>query len=163
MGIRKANPSTDGAAIAEIYNHYIAETTATFDTEEVSTEDMSQRILNITNEGPYLVYEADGQIIGYAYAHKWKTRTAYDLSYETTIYLRPGHEGQGIGTKLMKELIEECRFRGIHALIACITCPNEPSVRLHKKLGFTPVSHFREVGLKFGSWLDVQDLELVLR
>lgn len=162
MGIRKANPAKDGAAIAEIYNYFITKTTITFDTEEVSVEEMSQRILSISEEGPYLVYEDSGLIIGYAYAHKWKTRAAYDLSYETTIYLKAGHEGQGIGTLLMKELIDECRSHGIHALIACITCPNEPSVRLHEKLGFIPVSHFREVGLKFGSWLDVQDLELIL-
>ena len=162
MGIRQALPH-DGAQLAQIYNHYITETAITFETEEVDAEEMTGRIRSISEEGPYLVYELNNQIVGYAYCHKWKARAAYSLSYETTVYVRPGFERQGIGSSLMERLIEDCRAQGIHALIACITHPNEPSERLHEKLGFTRVSLFREVGRKGGSWLDVQDMELLLR
>ena len=78
------------------------------------------------------------------------------------IYLLPDCVGKGMGTQLMMRLIEECRREGYHALIACLTEPNEDSTSLHTKLGFQKVSHFKEVGLKFGRWLDVSDYELIL-
>ena len=77
-------------------------------------------------------------------------------------YLLPDCVGKGMGTQLMMRLIEECRREGYHALIACLTEPNEDSTSLHTKLGFQKVSHFMEVGLKFGRWLDVSDYELIL-
>lgn len=101
-------------------------------------------------------------IAGYCYAHAWKERAAYRHTLETTVYLASEYQGKGIGKQLMQTLINECRHRGYHALIACITEGNEASNSLHQKLGFKQVSHFEKVGLKFDRWLDVFDYELIL-
>jgi L-amino acid N-acyltransferase YncA len=152
----------DAKSITDIYNHYIVETTITFETKQLTESEMSARIKSISDTSPYLIYEEEGRLLGYCYAHPWKERAAYSKSYETTVYLSPENKGRGIGTKLMKRLISECRQRGFHVLIACITDGNEASNHLHEKLGFKQVSHFRQVGMKFGHWLDVVDYELIL-
>ncbi len=154
--------TNDAAAIKDIYNKYITDTAITFETEQLTEAEMIKRINDIKAAGPYFVYEEDGALIGYCYAHSWKERAAYAKSFETTIYLKPKCKGKGIGTKLMKRLISECRQHGIHALIACITEGNLPSERMHNKLGFIQVSRFRQVGMKFDKWLDVVDYELIL-
>ena len=106
--------------------------------------------------------ENNGKLIGYCYAHPWKERAAYCKTLETTIYLASEAKGKGLGTRLMDRLIDECRNRGYHVLIACITAENEESCQFHERLGFKKVSHFEQVGQKFGRWLDVADYELIL-
>lgn len=101
-------------------------------------------------------------IFKYCYAHLWKEREAYSKTLETTVYLTPESCHKGIGNLLMCRLIDECRSRGYHALIACITADNYSSLRMHESLGFRQVSRFHEAGLKFGRRLDIIDLELVL-
>ncbi len=152
----------DAKAIADIYNQYVAHSVATFDTTPVREEDMQSRIAILSASYPYLVYEVDGEIAGYCYAHSWKEKAAYKYTLETTIYLNPNHQGKGIGRQLMQQLIDECRHGGYHALIACITEGNEASNTLHEKLGFKQVSRFEKVGRKFDRWLDVIDYELLL-
>ena len=152
----------DAAAIAAINNHYVMHSDASFDTEPTDGETMRQRIAAIAAACPYFVCEEEGEVVGYCFAHPWKARPAYGLTLETTVYLAPGHTGKGIGRALMLQLIEACRRRGIHVLIACIAGGNRPSIALHEALGFQAVSHFREVGRKFGRWLDVVDYELIL-
>lgn len=152
----------DALAITNIYNDYITQSVASFETEPLSEEDMRKRIMEISSQYPYFVDERDGEIYGYCYAHAWKERAAYCNTLETTIYISPGHKRQGIGRALMEHLIEACRRQRYHALIACITGGNEGSIRLHLSLGFKQVSHFIEVGNKFGKKLDVVDFELLL-
>lgn len=152
----------DAERIASIYNIYVSQTTITFETEPVSTEVMRGRIDAIASAFPYFVYEYSGEVLGYCYAHLWKDKEAYSKTLETTVYVAPEAGHKGIGTQLMNHLIEECRSRGFHALIACITDGNLPSLRLHHHLGFRQVSRFSEVGRKFDRWLDVIDLELIL-
>ena len=152
----------DAERVASIYNIYVSKTTITFETEPVTTEEMRGRISSISSAFPYFVYEYDGVVLGYCYAHLWKEREAYSKTLESTVYLDPEAFHKGIGTRLMHHLIEDCRRRGCHALIACITADNLPSIQMHSRLGFHEVSHFREVGCKFDCWLDVIDLELVL-
>ena len=159
--IREVRPD-DAAQIAGIYNHYILETTISFETQPLSAEDMRKRIEEISSYFPYLVAENNGKLIGYCYAHPWKERAAYCKTLETTIYLASEAKGKGLGTRLMDRLIDECRNRGYHVLIACITAENEESCRFHERLGFKKVSHFEQVGQKFGRWLDVADYELML-
>ena len=118
--IRNVTPQ-DTAAITKIYNEYIAHTVISFETEPLSEAEMQQRIDRISTAFPYLVYEVDGEVAGYCYAHEWKERAAYRHTLETTVYLSPRHTGKGIGRALMQRLIAECRGRGCHALIACIT------------------------------------------
>lgn len=160
--IRNVN-ATDAQAIAHIYNHYVLNTTISFETQAVTTADMLHRITSISAQYPYLVYEHEGHVVGYCYAHLWKERVAYSQTLETTIYLHPDYCHMGIGKRLMQQLIEQCRAQGFHALIACITGGNEGSIALHRALGFEQRSCFKEVGRKFGAWLDVVDLELILR
>ena len=152
----------DAKAINEIYSKYITDTSITFETETLSDEEMLSRIKELKAEGPYLIYEENGVLLGYCYAHPWKSRAAYSKTFETTVYLSPENKGRGIGTKLMKRLISECRQHGIHALIACITAGNEESNHLHEKLGFKQVSRFEQVGMKFDNWIDVVDYELII-
>lgn len=152
----------DISAIAAIYNEYVEHSTATFDTDKVTPTEMKLRAENIFPEFPYFVYENDGRVVGYCYAHKWKEKTAYQNSVETTVYVSPEYKHFGIGTKLMLKLIAECRERKFHSLIACITGGNEASILLHEKLGFEKVSYFKEVGRKFDSWLDIVDYQLLL-
>ena len=94
-------------------------------------------------------------VVGYVSAAKWKGRSAYRFSVESTIYLDHRSTGQGIGTKLYGQLFSILRSRSIHVVIGGIALPNAASVALHERLGFTKVAHFAEVGFKFGRWVDV--------
>jgi len=152
----------DAEAIADIYNEYILHSTVTFETVPLSAAEMRTRVCEISAVFPYFVYERRGQVWGYCYVHLWKERAAYCHTYETTIYLHPQAQRTGIGVRMMQKLIEACRERDCHALIACITEENEASCRFHQRLGFRCVSHFGQVGRKFGRWLDVADYELLL-
>ncbi len=159
--IRYANLQ-DAGAIVGIYNEYIINSVVTFETEPLCEEEMRTRMGGILDHYPYFVYEEDGKVVGFCYAHPWKERAAYRYTLETTVYLSSSHVGKGLGRSLMERLINECRNCGYKALIACITAENEASVALHTKLDFEKVSHFEKVGLKFGRWLDVVDYELVI-
>ncbi|HYM34436.1 MAG TPA: arsinothricin resistance N-acetyltransferase ArsN1 family B [Steroidobacteraceae bacterium] len=148
--------STDAEALTRIYNHYIRESVITFEEIEVSPQEMASRVAKITELSlPWLVAESEGVVVGYAYASKWKERSAYRFSVETTVYLDPNNTGQGIGSRLYRDLLTSLRGKSVHAVIGGIAQPNEASVALHERLGFTKVAHFKEVGFKFGRWVDV--------
>ena len=123
---------------------------------------MQNRIESITAHYPFLVYEIDNEIVAYAYAARWKVRQAYDYTVESSIYLKVGFEGKKIGSKLYPVLIEELKKRKIHSVLGGISLPNEASIALHEKLGFKKAGVLKEVGFKFGSWIDVAYLELLL-
>lgn len=159
--IRHFRPS-DAPAIASIYNHYVEHTTASFEDESLSTEEMCRRIELYDRDVPVLVWEEDGRIEGYCYAHRWKGYAAYAATFEETIYLRPEARGKGAGRALLEALIGHCRQRGVHVLVACITGENTKSCLFHERMGFEKVSEFREVGCKMGRWLDVVDYQLIL-
>ncbi|ELX10549.1 phosphinothricin N-acetyltransferase Bar [Janthinobacterium sp. HH01] len=159
--IRPATPD-DAAAIVAIYNHYIATTTISFEEHAVTPEEMAGRIRDVTAGLPWLVYEQDGVVLGYAYATKWRARSAYRFAAETSVYLEFGQGGKGIGKALYKALLEELRIREIHMAIGGIAQPNEASVALHESLGFEKVAHFKQVGRKFDRWIDVGYWELQL-
>jgi phosphinothricin acetyltransferase len=159
--IRAATPD-DAAAIAAIYNHYIATTTISFEEQAVTAAEMAQRIRDICATLPWLVREDGGRIAGYAYATKWRVRSAYRFSAETSVYVEPGRGGQGIGSALYTALLAELRARGVHMAIGGIAQPNPASVALHERLGFVKVAHFSEVGRKFDRWIDVGYWELKL-
>jgi len=159
--IRSAEPD-DASAICSIYNHYVEETTVTFEEQPVLEEEMRSRIADVASSLPWLVSEADGTLTGYAYASPWKSRCSYRFSVESTIYLAPQMARQGLGSQLYGALISDLRNRPIHAVIGAIALPNPASVALHEKLGFEKVAHFREVGWKFDQWIDVGYWELVL-
>ncbi len=145
----------DAEALCRIYNYYVENTIITFEEIPVTVDDMKNRILKGLEHFPWLVYESQGSVIGYAYAGKWRVRSAYRYTVETTIYLDKQCHGQKIGTQLYKHLIEELVNRNIHRVVACIALPNDASVQLHEKLGFKKVARFTEVGYKFNQWLDI--------
>jgi phosphinothricin acetyltransferase len=155
MKIRPASTG-DGEAIARIYNHYVAETIATFEEEPPSPEVIARRIEETGSASlPWLVAERDDRVVGYAYASRWKGRCSYRFAAETTVYLEPGNARKGIGSALLRELLAALKAGGVRSAIAGIALPNDASVALHEKLGFTQVALFNEVGFKFDRWIDV--------
>ena len=145
---------SDAATIAEIYNYYILNTVITFEFDPITSQEIESRMEKYKEVGPYLVYEETGEVIGYAYVSKFRERKAYEHSVESTIYLKHGLGGKGVGFKLYSELLSQVSAK-YHATIGGIALPNDASVRLHEKCGFKKVGHFSEVGKKFGKWIDV--------
>lgn len=156
MTIRRAEPG-DAAALAEIYNHYVRETSITFDTEPKSIEDRAQWLSHFAPTGRYqcFVLEEAGQAVGWASSHRFRDRAAYDTTVETSIYLAPGHHGRGLGRRLYAVLFEALTREDVHRAYAGITQPNDASNRLHAALGFREVGKLEEVGRKFGRYWDV--------
>jgi phosphinothricin acetyltransferase len=152
----------DAAAIAAIYNPYIEQTVISFEEMLVSLNDMEARIRTISAAYPYLVWEENNEVLGYAYLNKWKERIAYRFAVEDSVYVKQGHERKGIGAALLTRLIDEARRRSLHTMMAVITVPNERSVGLHEKLGFRKAGQFDEIGWKLGNWLNVGYWELLL-
>lgn len=159
--IRKVSIS-DAADICSIYNEYIIKTQITFEEVALSAEEMASRVSAITQNYPWLVDEEDGRIVGYAYASKWKERSAYRNTVEAGIYLAPNFIGKGIGTKLTEALIRDLRAQSIHSVLCGIALPNPESIALCEKFGFQEVGQFKEVGFKFNRWIDVGYWELIL-
>lgn len=152
----------DAQAIADIYNYYILSSVATFEEIVIDAEEIKKRILAVTQKYPWIVYEVDGEIIGYAYACEWRSRFAYRFAVESTVYLKPETTKKGIGSLLYKELIKLLITTNFHTILGCISLPNKPSVVLHEKFGFKKVAHFTEAGLKFNKWVDVGFWELIV-
>lgn len=145
----------DTKAICDIYNTYVKDTIITFEEEPVTVEDMSKRIAKIKKDYSYIVYEEDGMVVGYAYASTWRTRSAYRFCVESTVYVHQEHMGKGIGTSLYQELIKQLKKLGYRVIMGVIALPNNPSVKLHERLGFYKAGYFPKVGLKFDTWIDV--------
>ena len=155
LEIRPAT-AADSSAIADIYNHYIRDSIVTFEEQPVPATDIASRINEtLSAELPYLTATADDDIVGYAYASKWKGRCAYKKSVEVTVYLSSAATGKGYGSQLYKALFSELRRLSYHVAIAGISLPNDASVALHEKFGMEKVAHFKEIGHKFGDWVDV--------
>lgn len=153
--IRQAN-TADAAAIVAIYNHYVLNTSVTFEEEAVSTEQMVERIAQVKADGlPWLVLEQSGEVLGYVYATKWRVRSAYRFSVESTVYVKEGVTAKGLGSQLYQQLLADLKALGLHLVIGGITLPNKQSVALHEKFGFEKCGHFQQVGFKFEQWRDV--------
>lgn len=154
--------TSDASVICAIYNRYVRETVITFEEEPVTPDNMAQRISDVIERLPWLVWEHAGEIVGYAYATPWKARSAYRFSVESTIYLAQAVVKRGIGTQLYQALITELQRRKVHCAMGGIALPNPASIALHEKLGFTKIGHFKEVGWKLGRWVDVGYWQLLL-
>ena len=152
--IREAT-ATDASAVAAIYNHYIEQTTITFETAPVSETQVAERIAAVQRAGyPWLVCD-EGGVVGYAYATQLSPRAAYAHSAEATVYLDPAAGGRGRGTALYRALLARLRAGGAHTVIGVIALPNPASVALHERIGMRKVGHLAQVGHKFGRWIDV--------
>lgn len=158
----RAASSTDAQAIANIYNHYVETTRISFEESPVSMQEMAERIAKVQVTLPWLVASSQDQVLGYAYATPWRTRSAYRFSAETSVYISHAHHGKGVGGSLYAALLGELPKRGIKNVIGGIAQPNQASVALHEKLGFKKVAHFSRVGFKFDQWVDVAYWQLEL-
>jgi len=160
--IRKAK-TKDSVGIASIYNHYILNSVSTFEEKPVEELEMLDRIKKVQEKFPWLVYEDNGLICGYAYATDWKSRSAYKHTVESSVYLDPGVRGKGIGSALYASLLKELGSLNIRAIIGGISLPNKESIALHEKFGFEKVGEFKDVGFKFNQWVNVGYWELILK
>lgn len=153
--IRSADKD-DAAAFCGIYNYYIQNTSVTFEEQPVSVSEMEQRIADHLKDYPWLVFEDDtGRVTGYCYASKWRTRPAYGHSVELSVYVDRNEHKKGIASALYGALFPLLQNCSVHAAVAGIALPNEPSRLLHEKFGFTNVARFKDIGRKFGTWTDV--------
>ena len=153
----------DAPDIARIYNHYVSTSFITFETVAVSSSEVAQRIAEILAAPmPWLVAEENGDVIGYAYATKWKGRCAYRHSVESTAYVDHEFLGKRVGLALYTSLLTTLRSLSMHTAIGGIALPNERSVALHERLGFRKVAHFEQVGFKFDKWIDVGYWQVLL-
>jgi L-amino acid N-acyltransferase YncA len=143
----------DAAAIAAVYRPYVEESRISFEEEPPEAAEVAQRIASPIH--PWLVVEEDSRVLGYASTSPMRNRRAYRWSVETGIYLDPAAQGQGIGRQLLNVHLELLERQGFVTVIAGIALPNEASVALHEKLGFTLSGIERGVGFKLGEWVDV--------
>ncbi len=143
----------DAAAIATVYRPYVESSHFTFEEVAPAADDIAARMANSIH--PWLVAEEDGRNLGYASTSPMRNRAAYRWSVETGIYLSADAQGRGIGRKLLQAHLELLEQQGFVTAIAGIALPNEASVRLHEKLGFTLSGIERGVGFKLGKWVDV--------
>lgn len=153
--IRDAAPE-DMAQVAAIYGHHVLHGLATFEEVPPDEAEMRSRFEAVRKAGlPYLVYEEDGQIVGYAYAGPYRTRSAYQFTIENSVYVRDGYAGRGIGRALLTELIERCTAGPWKQMVAVIgDSENHASIGLHRALGFRMVGTLEKVGYKFNRWVD---------
>jgi phosphinothricin acetyltransferase len=148
--------AADAAAIARVYRPYVETSRISFEQEAPGDAEMAWRIRG-ERPGfyPWFVAEEDGALLGFATSSPFRSRPAYRWTVETGIYLAAEAHGRGVGTALLTPLVAMLTRQGYVAAIAAITLPNEPSVRLHEKLGFFHTGTYRQVGYKLGEWLDV--------
>lgn len=163
MEIRDAQPA-DADAIAAIYNHVVAHTTAIWNDHQVDGENRREWIAGRQRAGyPVLVAtDDDGPVLGYASFGDWRAADGYRHTVELSVHVRADQRGAGLGRALLMALIARARASGKHVMVAAIEAGNVGSIRLHEKLGFQQVGLMPGVGTKFGRWLDLAFLQLVL-
>jgi len=153
----------DLPAILTIYNDAVLHTTASYDLEPVSIANRAAWMAGHEERGePVIVAELGGEVAGFGAYGPFRTKAGYRFTVEHSVYVSAGRRGQGIGRLLLEPLIAHARSAGMHTMIAGIDAENEVSLRLHRSCGFFEVARFRQVGHKFGRWLDLICLELVL-
>jgi phosphinothricin acetyltransferase len=145
----------DASAIQEIYAPYVQDTVISFELIPPDREEITRRLTDVLRQYPWLVYERDGMILGYAYASQHRTREAYRWSVDVAVYVRQGYSGKGIGSQLYDRLLEDVQRLGYANAFAGITLPNAASIGLHESKGFQPIGIYRKVGFKNGAWHDV--------
>ena len=145
----------DAEELLEIYRPYVENTSITFETEVPTVEEFAGRIRETLTKFPYLVIEENGTILGYAYAHRFRTRAAFDWTVELSVYLSPAAKGRGIGRALYSAVTDILRRQGCVNAIGVVATPNAPSERLHEKCGFEKLFTMENIGWKLGAWCDM--------
>lgn len=145
----------DAKAIAVIYQPIVESTSISFEDVAPDETEITRRIGQSAGTYPWLVAEIDGEVCGYAYASHHRERAAYRYSVDVSVYVAEHARGRGIASALYAALFERLTQLGFHRAFAGIALPNEASMAIHRRFGFEPVGIYREVGFKFGEWLDV--------
>lgn len=155
--------AADLSAVNDIYNHYVMHSTATYQEEP---EPMAGREAWFARHGPRhpvtVAVDPAGTVLGWGSLSAFHARSAYRFTVENSVYLRHDARGRGIGTRLLADLIDRAREIGHRTMIAGIDVAQPASIALHRRFGFEPVGHLRQVGFKFGRWLDVAYMQLLL-
>lgn len=152
-------------AVQAIYSHYVLHDLCSFEEEVPTAPQMQSRRADVLARGlPYLVAMKDGEVAGYAYASPYRSRSAYRHTVEDSIYVAPGMQGHGIGKALLQEVIRRCTESGFTQMVAVVgNSANAGSQRVHQRLGFETVGVLRNVGFKFGQWVDTVLMQRALR
>jgi len=153
---------TDAADLLSIYIPYILHSAFTFETEVPSIENFGNRIITFQETWPWLVYEDDGIIAGYAYATKHRERAAYQWCVESSVYVDENFQQQGVARALYTTLFEILKHQGCRNVYAGITIPNEKSIAFHKKFGFAWLADYKNIGYKLNRWNTVSWWQLQL-
>jgi L-amino acid N-acyltransferase YncA len=161
VSIRKAI-GADLGAINDIYNYYVAHSTCTYQSEPSTAAERAKWFDD--HKDPYFVTvaEINGQVIGWASVSRYHPRAAYGKTVENSVYIHHEWQHKGIGKTLLEDLIKRAKKAGFHTIIAAISSDQIPSVKLHEKFGFSHGGKINEVGNKFGRWLDVSYMQLML-
>jgi L-amino acid N-acyltransferase YncA len=157
--------AADLPAINDLYNYYVANSTTTYDEQPMSAEDRRAWFANRQDVHPVTVVtldEAPHTIIGYGSLHPFRNKHGYRFTVENSVYVHPDHQGRGIGSAILADLIERAQTLGLRAIVAVIDATQTASLLLHEKHGFKEVGRFPQIGHKFGKWLDVVFLERLL-
>jgi L-amino acid N-acyltransferase YncA len=154
LKIRRAKPS-DCNQILAIYRPVVEDTAISLELIPPTSEEICRRIESALSSHEWLVAEGDNGIDGYAYASEYRPREAYKYAAETTVYIHQDRRGQGLGRALYKALFQSLGSLGFRRAYAGIALPNEPSIALHRSLGFEHIGVFNEAGFKFDRWHDV--------
>jgi len=152
----------DAQQLLDIYNYYVLNTSVTFDIEASTIENFKDKLNAIKSDYPFIVFEEDNKILGYAYGSKFRPKPAYNYVVESTVYVKHTAHGKQIGTKLYAELLQQLKNINLHTVLGVLTIPNDASIKLHEKFGFEQVANLREVGFKFGEWQHVGIWQLKL-
>lgn len=146
----------DAGDVLDIYKEYIINTAISFEYEVPTLDEFSDRIRTITKQYPWLVYETEGRVVGYAYGCTHRQRTAYNWSVETAIYVAHDTHRKGVGKALYATLFDKLKEAGFYTAFAGMTMPNDKSEQLHIACGFSEIGVFKNIGYKFGKWHDVK-------
>lgn len=149
----------DAAAIARIYNHEVEHSTATFDLRPRTLDEQRTWLVDRSGAHAVVVAVIDGEVAGFASLSPYRQRPAYNTTVESSVYVSDRHRGLGVGDHLMSELCGRSDSHGFHTMIARIGDSNTASIELHRKHGFETVGIEREIGRKFGRWLDVNVMQ----
>jgi len=153
----------DAEALCAIYNPEVLESTVTFDLVARTVDEQRRWIADHGGSHPAIVAEdAAGEVVGFASLSPYRPRPAYATTVEDSVYVRRDQRGRGVGLILLGDLVELARDHGFHCVIARIVGDHAASIALHARCGFETIGHEREVGRKFGKWLDVALMQRML-
>ncbi len=145
----------DASAVADIYAPVVETSAISFELTPPTADEFAARIERVTTSDPWLVCEQNSIVLGYAYATDFRARPAYAKTRESTVYVRDGAHGLGVGSRLMATLLDLVADAGAHRVMAGIVLPNPASIALHERFGFRHVGTFGQVGHKFDQWHDL--------